>query len=117
VSVSSTGSACTCNTGTGVTVTGVTVTILFKKKERTNKTITRKRYVGLRILYDDNIMFLVIVLFIVILFYPKKESFLDQKSVNKLQSDFEDIFVKSNESIREERDSYLKLYNALIKLK
>jgi hypothetical protein len=115
VSVSSTGSACTCNTG--LTVTGVTVTVLFfKKKERTNKTITRKRY-GLRILYDDNIMFLVILLFLVILFYPKKESFLDQKSVNKLQSDFENIFVKSNESIREERDSYLKLYNALIKLK
>ena len=62
-------------------------------------------------------MFLVIVLFLVILFYPKKESFLDQKSVNKLQTDFENIFVKSNESIREERDSYLKLYNALIKLK
>jgi hypothetical protein len=116
VSVSSTGSACTCKTGTGVTVTGFTVTTFFKKKERANKTITRKRY-GLRILYDDNIMFLVIVLFLVILFYPKKESFLDQKSVNKLQTDFENIFVKSNESIREERDSYLKLYNALIKLK
>jgi hypothetical protein len=62
-------------------------------------------------------MFLVIVLFIVILFYPKKESFLDNKSLNKLQTEFENVFVKSNQSIREERDSYLKLYNGLIKVK
>ena len=62
-------------------------------------------------------MFLVILLFLVILFYPFRENFLDARSINTLQTKFEDIFVKSNESIREERDRYLKLYTALIKVK
>lgn len=62
-------------------------------------------------------MFLVILLFLVILFYPFRENFLDARSINTLQTKFEDIFVKSNDSIREDRDSYLKLYNALINVK
>jgi len=62
-------------------------------------------------------MFLVILLFLVILFYPRTENFLDAKSINTLHTKFDDIFVKSNDSIREDRDSYLKLYNALINVK
>jgi hypothetical protein len=62
-------------------------------------------------------MFLVILLFLVILFYPRTENFLDMKSINTLHTKFDDIFVKSNDSIREDRDSYLKLYNALINVK
>jgi hypothetical protein len=62
-------------------------------------------------------MFLVILLFLVILFYPRTENFLDTKSINTLHTKFDDIFVKSNDSIREDRDSYLKLYNALINVK
>jgi len=62
-------------------------------------------------------MFLVILLFLVILFYPHTENFLDTKSINTLHTNFDDIFVKSNDSIREDRDSYLKLYNALINVK
>jgi hypothetical protein len=62
-------------------------------------------------------MFLVILLFLVILFYPRTENFLDMRSINTLHTNFDDIFVKSNDSIREDRDSYLKLYNALINVK
>lgn len=62
-------------------------------------------------------MFLVILLFLVILFYPYREHFLNELGVTKLNREFDDIFEKSTNSIREERDSYLKLYNALIDVK
>jgi hypothetical protein len=70
-------------------------------------------------------MFLVIVLFLVILFYPYREHFsipplktgLNESALTKLNRDFDDIFEKNTSSIREDRDSYLKLYNALIVVK
>ena len=58
-------------------------------------------------------MFLVILLFLVILFYPYREYFLDNASVNKLQHDFDDVFEKSKNSIRVDFDNYLKLYKDL----
>jgi hypothetical protein len=70
-------------------------------------------------------MFLVVLLFLVILFYPYREHFsgptlktgLNESALTKLNRDFDDIFEKSTNSIREDRDSYLKLYNALIVVK
>ncbi len=62
-------------------------------------------------------MFLVILLFLVILFYPYKEHFLNTVALDKLHNDFDDVFNKSSESIREDRYSYINLYNALIKVK
>jgi len=84
-------------------------------------------------------MFLVILLFLVILFYPYKEHFsirskgrinsakprlkpetkftLNNSAVTKLNRDFDSVFEKSKDSISLDRDSYLKLYNALIDVK
>ena len=76
-------------------------------------------------------MFLVILLFLVILFYPYREHFsspslkkpiplktcLNESALTKLNREFDDLFEKSKNAIREDRDSYLKLYNALIDVK
>jgi len=62
-------------------------------------------------------MFLVVLLFLVILFYPYKEHFLDTKSVDKLHVDFDDIFEKSSNSIRDDYDNYIKLYKELYDVK
>jgi len=84
-------------------------------------------------------MFLVILLFLVILFYPYKEHFsirskgrinsakprlkprlkpetkftLNNSAVTKLNRDFDSVFEKSKDSISLDRDSYLNLYNGL----
>jgi hypothetical protein len=88
-------------------------------------------------------MFLVILLFLVILFYPYREHFssksrvkpvkkpikpfkkpvtplkngLKESAITKLNREFDSLFEKSKNAIREDRDSYLKLYNALIVVK
>ena len=89
-------------------------------------------------------MFLVILLFLVILFYPYREHFssksrvkpvkkpvspfkklftpplkngLKESGITKLNREFDSLFEKSKNAIREDRDSYLKLYNALIDVK
>jgi len=62
-------------------------------------------------------MFLVVLLFLVILFYPHKEHFADIKSVKRLQKDFDEIFEDSKSSIMTDSDSYMNLYKELIKVK
>ena len=58
-------------------------------------------------------MFLVVLLFLVIIFYPYTENFVDVPSINKLQSDFDNVFIASHRSIKTDSDSYMLLYNNL----
>ena len=58
-------------------------------------------------------MFLVILLILVILFYPYKETFVDIPSIKKLHKDFNNVFISSHKSIKDDLDSYMTLYNNL----
>ena len=58
-------------------------------------------------------MFLIILLILVIIFYPYKESFVDLKSIEILHKKFEDTFKASHISIKTERGNYTTLYNNL----
>ena len=58
-------------------------------------------------------MFLVVLLILVIVFYPYTENFVDIPSIKKLQKDFDNVFTSSHKSINTETDSYMTLYNNL----
>ena len=60
-------------------------------------------------------MFLVILLILVIIFYPYKENFVDVPSIKKLHEDFNIIFKRNNNSIHKDYDNYMLLYNNLNK--
>ena len=60
-------------------------------------------------------MFLILLLILVIVFYPYKESFVDIPSIKKLHTDFDIIFKRSNNSINKDYDNYMLLYNNLNK--
>jgi hypothetical protein len=60
-------------------------------------------------------MFLIILLILVIVFYPYKESFVDVPSIKKLHKDFDIIFKRNNNSIHKDYDNYMLLYNNLNK--
>jgi hypothetical protein len=58
-------------------------------------------------------MFLVVLLILVIVFYPYTENFVDIPSIKKLQKDFDNVFTSSHKSIKTEPDNYMFLYNNL----
>ena len=58
-------------------------------------------------------MFLVILLFLVLVFYPYHEHFADVASIQSLHNDLDDIFKKNTRSLLTDADNYTKLYNDL----
>ena len=58
-------------------------------------------------------MFLIILLILVIVFYPYTEHFTDLPSIQKLHDDFDDVFKNNRRSIRDDPDSYMNLYTNL----
>jgi len=49
--------------------------------------------------------------------HPPLKNGLKESGITKLNREFDSLFEKSKNAIREDRDSYLKLYNALIVVK
>ena len=58
-------------------------------------------------------MFLVFLLFLVLIFYPYNEGFVDLKSIETLHKKFNDTFKSSHNSIMVERGNYMTLYTNL----
>lgn len=60
-------------------------------------------------------MFLYLLLFLVVLFYPYRENFVDVPSIKKLHDDFDIIFKRNYNSIHKDYDNYMALYTNLNK--
>lgn len=58
-------------------------------------------------------MFLIILLILVIIFYPYTEHFTDLSSIQKLHDEFDVLFKNNTRSIRDDSDSYMNLYTNL----